>query len=48
VAPTSHLSNLPTGNVRGSIETLLREAVAEKREEQRSVEQRVAEYLASP
>jgi hypothetical protein len=48
VAPTSTLSNLPVGDVRGSIETLLHEAVADRRQEELSMEQRVAEYLASP
>ncbi len=48
VAPTSKLSNLPAGDIRGSIETLLREAVAYRRQEQLAMEKRVAEYLASP
>ena len=48
VAPTSKLSNLPAGDIRGSIEILLREAVAYKKQEQLAMEKRVAEYLASP
>jgi hypothetical protein len=48
VAPTSNPSNLPVGDVRGSIETLLREAVAYRKQEELAMEERVAEYLASP
>lgn len=48
VAPTSKLSNLPAGDVRGSIETLLREAVAYRKQEELAMEKRVAEYLVSP
>ena len=48
VAPTSKLSNHPAGDIRGSIETLLREAVAYRKQEELAMEKRVAEYLASP
>jgi hypothetical protein len=48
VAPTSTLSNLSAGDIRGRIEILLREAVAYRKQEGLAMEKRVAEYLASP
>jgi hypothetical protein len=48
VAPTSKVSSLPAGDIRGSIETLLREAVAYRKQEELAMEKRVSEYLASP
>ncbi len=48
VAPTSALSNLPAHNIRGSIRTLLREAVAYRHQEELDMEKKAAEYLASP
>lgn len=48
VAPTSKLSDLPASDIRGSITTLLREAVAYRKQQQAAIENRVDEYLASP